>query len=106
MLTKAYSLSLDACARVARVARVVERRDRSLGSQMRRAVASVSLNIAEGGGNEKGNSRLRYITAIGSARETIAALEVADAMQYVKLDEEAVDRLDQVIAILYRTTHR
>ena len=43
---------------------------------------------------------------MGSARETIAALEVSSAMGYARLDEEAVDRLDQVIAILYTRLHK
>lgn len=42
---------------------------------------------------------------MGSARETIAALRVAEAMGYAPLDEEAIDRLDHVIAILWKRTH-
>jgi len=37
----------------------IERRDRDLASQVRRALSSVGLNAAEGLGTRSGNSRLR-----------------------------------------------
>jgi four helix bundle protein len=58
---------------------IVSRRDRDLASQIRRAMSSVSLNIAEGFGTAAGNARLRFETARGSLYETRAALRVAVA---------------------------
>ena len=80
----------------------IGRHDRSLEDQMRRAAASVALNIAEGC-SLRGKSRaLRYSTALGSARETLACLQVAQALGYVDaLDASVLDRLDRVAATLF-----
>lgn len=58
---------------------VVARRDRDLGSQLRRAASSVALNLAEGFGSTAGNSRLRFESARGSLYETQAGIRVAIA---------------------------
>ena len=50
---------------------LIERCDSDLGRQMRRAAASVALNVAEGMGSSGGNRTLRYRTALGSMQETI-----------------------------------
>lgn len=76
----------------------VGRRDRDLASQIRRALSSVALNVAEGFGTAAGNSRLRFESARGSLYETQAGLRVAIAWGYLSAEEaapmlEAVDRL-------------
>lgn len=58
----------------------VARRDRDLGSQVRRALNSVSLNLAEGIGSGPGNARLRFESALGSLYEARAGLQVTDAL--------------------------
>ena len=65
---------------------VVTRRDRDLGGQLRRALSSVALNLAEASGNQAGNARLRYETARGSLYEARAALRVAVAWGFVAAD--------------------
>ena len=81
----------------------VQKRDRKLADQLRRAAQSLVLNIAEARGNDAGNARLRFATACGSAKETRAALYIAGAWGYV--DEVAVAeldrRLDRVCAITW-----
>ena len=72
------------------------------GDQMRRALASVALNSSEGAGNQRGNRRLRFETASGSAKESRSAYEVAAAFGYVALDAALVDRLDRIAATMYR----
>jgi hypothetical protein len=57
----------------------IEARDGDLARQMRRAMASVALNIAEGQGSRGGNQRARFATALGSMRETKACIDVAEA---------------------------
>jgi hypothetical protein len=44
----------------------------------------------------------RYQIALGSAREVLACLEVADAFGYVALDARLVARMNRIIGTLYR----
>ena len=61
----------------------IQRKDRDLASQLRRAISSVVLNLAEGFGTAQGNSRLRFETARGSLNEAQAGIRVAVAWGYV-----------------------
>ena len=61
----------------------INRRDRDLASQVRRALSSIGLNAAEGLGTRSGNSRLRFETALGSLREARAGVRIAVAWGYV-----------------------
>ena len=70
----------------------VQRRDRDLGSQLRRALSSVPLNLAEGFGSTGGNARLRFQSAYGSLQEARTAIEVAVAWGYVTETLAAVPR--------------
>jgi four helix bundle protein len=47
----------------------IESRDTDLARQLRRAAASVALNIAEGSGCSGGTRRQRFLSALGSANE-------------------------------------
>jgi four helix bundle protein len=58
----------------------VETHDRDLAWQLRRAAASIALNVQEGTGSHGGMWRERYRNALGSARETGACLDVAMAL--------------------------
>ena len=79
------------------------RLDPDLARQLRRAATSVPLNLSEGFSLEGGNRSLRYLTALGSARELRACFEVAFAMGYVEpLAFDDADRLDKVIATLVK----
>jgi four helix bundle protein len=55
-------------------------RDRSLADPMRRALASVALNLNQGAGSQRGNRRLRFENACGSAKESRSAYEVVGAL--------------------------
>ena len=61
----------------------INRRDRDLASQVRRALSSVGLNTAEGLGTRSGKSRLRFETALGSLRETRTGVRIAVSWGYV-----------------------
>jgi four helix bundle protein len=74
----------------------IRRRDADLARQMTRALESVALNLQEGGGVSGGNRRLRNQTAWGSAREVQAAIDVAEAFEFVELGEVERDLLDKV----------
>ena len=102
-MLRIYPVAMEMIGRLAEVVEEVERRDRDLGRQMRRALASIGLNLAEGMGNTGGHKRERYQTALGSAREVRASIEVARAFRYVgQVDAAAVDQLEHVIATLIR----
>jgi len=60
----------------------IQRRDRDLASQVRRAASSVVLNTAEAFGTAGGNARLRFETARGSLYETQAGIRTAVAWGY------------------------
>ncbi len=62
----------------------VARRGRDLASQLRRAMWSVSLNLAEGFGSQAGQARLRFETARGSLCESRTALHVAVAWGHLQ----------------------
>ena len=62
----------------------IEKADRDLGRQLRRAAASVALNIAEGTGNSGGTKRERYRSALGSLNEVEACLMVGEAFGYIQ----------------------
>ena len=100
-MLKIYKDAVMMVGVVGRAARLIARYDSNLASQLRRAATSVPLNIAEGSGVQSGNRRQRYATALGSARETRACLEIAEALDYMgPLGAEDADRLDKIIATL------
>ena len=80
----------------------VAQHDADLGRQLRRALTSIPLNIAEGEGRTNGNARARYETAMGSANEVRACLETADALGYIEVDAKQVDALDRIARTLNR----
>lgn len=82
----------------------VHEKDPDLGRQARRAASSVVLNIAEADG---GSSRLRFGTACGSAKELMAALELAEALGYVgEVEASVMRRLDRVAARTFALSRR
>lgn len=60
----------------------------NMTSQLRRAVLSVKLNLAEGASRKSSAERNRFIEiARGSVVEIDAALETAVDMQYLQIEE-------------------
>ncbi len=98
-----YERALEVVRELRPIVDAVQRRDRKLADQLRRAAQSVVLNIAEARGSRDGNARLRFSTACGSAKETRAALTIASAWGYIDARSVApLDReLDQVCAITW-----
>ncbi len=80
----------------------IAQHDADLGKQLRRALTSIPLNIAEGEWQRNGNARARFGTAMGSANEVRAILETADAMGYVVSDAGQVDALDRIARTLHK----
>ncbi len=75
---------IDALRMLRPVIEQVERSDRDLGNQLCRCASSVALNMAEASGSRGGNRNVRYRSALGSVRETVACLDVAVALGYVE----------------------
>ena len=84
------------------VVRRIEVRDKDLGRQLRRASCSVALNVAEGMYSRGGNRQVRYHTALGSARETLACLEAAQRCCAVAAPGELLAQLNRVIGTLVK----
>jgi four helix bundle protein len=81
----------------------IDNRDPDLARQLRRAASSVVLNVAEGSGSFGRVRTVRYRTALGSARETLACLRVAEAFGYVEAAPEALrGQMSRVIGTLVR----
>ena len=86
----------------------VVRRDRDLGSQLRRALSSVALNLAEGLGSAGGNARLRFESARGSLYEAHTGLRVAVAWSYLAHEDCAptLAAMDHLAGRLYGLIRR
>jgi four helix bundle protein len=97
-------VAIEAIREAREVVETIRRRDKDLGEQVRRALSSIALNVAEGNRSEGGNRLSRFSTAAGSTAETRAALRVAVAWGHVEVEQtEAIEaRLDRVAAMLYR----
>jgi four helix bundle protein len=82
----------------------IRREDRELGDQLRDALNSVALNIAEGNQSQGGHRIARFSTAAGSNGEARTSLRVAVAWGYVQATDTEPGEilLDRVAAMLYR----
>jgi four helix bundle protein len=103
---QALELSLEAIQSLREPARLVERRDPRLGSQLRAAASSFALNLAEGN-RRRGKDRLHHFRiAAGSADEALAALRVAQAWGYVETHDiaESLELLDRLLAMAWKLT--
>ena len=102
-MLRIYSTVIEVLRMLRPVIAEIEKHDRDLARQLRRASASVALNVREGSGCHGGTRTERYRNALGSARETGACLDVADALGYVScVDGVLLDRLDYVRATLVK----
>jgi four helix bundle protein len=102
-MLKIYSVVLEVVAGVRPVICEIERRDPDLARQMRRAAASVALNVSEGMYSRGRNRQARYHNAMGSMRETLACIEVGEALGYVDgVDARLRASIDHVVGTLYK----
>ena len=101
----AYEVSVQLISSLREPVAHIERSDRDLADQLRRAATSVVLNLAEGQRLTKGNKHKHYVIAHGSANEVKAALAAAEAWGWIGAPEEPRAILDRLLAILWRLTH-
>ena len=100
-MLRTYSTMVQTLAMFRPVIERIERSDRDLGNQLRRCASSVALNMAEAGGSRGGNRTVRYRSALGSPRETMACLDVAVALGYVEqVDVQIRESLESVRRVL------
>ncbi len=102
-MLKIYDDMLDGVRSIRGPLVAIEKRDPELARQLRRAASSVVINLAEGSGSFGLIRTVRYRTALGSARETLACLRVGEAFGYVEAMPVAVtERMNRVIGTLVR----
>ena len=80
----------------------IAKHDADLARQTRRALTSIALNMAEGNYQRAGNQRLRFQTAMGSADEVRACLEISAALEYIEDQPALVDAFDRVARTLFK----
>ena len=103
MSLRIYDFVIELVRAVQPVIQQVGEKDPNLADQLRRALTSVPLNMSEGAYAHGRNTRARFHTALGSAAEVRACIEIAEALGYVTaIDPVVHDGLDRVIATLYR----
>ncbi|MDC0744155.1 four helix bundle protein [Polyangium mundeleinium] len=107
MTLRIYGVAIEMLRALRPVIERVGTKDPNLGDQLRRAATNIALNLSEGAYSQGRNERARWHTAMGSAAEVRACLEVAEALGYIeKADENLLDTLDRIVATLHRLTRR
>jgi len=104
---KLEQLTIDLVKALRPIVERIARSDRGLADQLRRSASSVALNVAESAYAKGANRKALLHVAAGSANESRAALKVAAAWGYVE-DRDvmlAADRIDHVLAVLWKLTH-
>ena len=102
MTLRIYTETLETIRGMRKTLIEIHRHDADLGKQTRRALTSIPLNIAEGEHRSDGHGRARFATAMGSANEVRACLEVAEAMGYIEEHATQRDTFDRIARTLFR----
>jgi four helix bundle protein len=89
-MLRIYDVALEVMGGLRGALAAIDRCDKDLARQLRRAGSSVVLNLGEGSGSSGGTRRERYRTALGSAREVEACLDVARVWGYVDARPEGL----------------
>ena len=102
---KCYEMALNIARSVPPITKTWPRGTAYLIDQLRRAVSSILLNIAEGNGRRLPKDRMRFFSiARASATETASIMDVAEALRYIdhQTHEYLQDQLLQIVKILYK----
>jgi four helix bundle protein len=102
-MLRIYGVIIEVVGELKTVVGQIERCDADLARQTRRAMCSVALNTAEGMGSRGRNRAARYHTALGSMRETMACIDVGQALGYIgPVDEDLIERMRKIVGTLVR----
>ena len=102
-MLRIYAYAVETLKMLVPVLAAIAKHDSRLRDQTREAGASVVMNIAEGMGSRGRLRQARYNTALGSAREVVAGIDVAEAYGYVKaIDPEVRARMNRIIGTLVK----
>ena len=106
-MLKIYDDMLDVIRLLKPIVEVVRAHDGDLAKQVTRAASSTLLNLAEGSGCQGARRRNHYDIALGSARETSACIDTAEAWGYVEGVPEALRlKLRKVINVTVANCQR
>jgi four helix bundle protein len=100
-MLRVYSEALEVIRSLRDVVAVFEKRDPDLARQLKRASSSVALNIAEANGSRGRNRGARFHTALGSMRETLACVDVGQALGYIDPNPTLAHKIDRICGALY-----
>jgi four helix bundle protein len=102
-----YTVSLELIRALRDPIARIATKDASLAQQLRKAAASIPLNVAEGRRRTGKDRHHHWRIASGSAEEVRACLDVASAWGYIEDDAAtaALELLDRVLAMLYKMTN-
>ena len=102
-MLRIYAVALDWIEKLEPLIARIARGDRGLAEQLRRASASVVLNLAEGMGARGGHRTNAYGVSLREMRESYAALQVAQRRKLIgALDAELEAQCQQLIGTLVR----
>lgn len=102
----AFDVALDLIRALREPLATIAQRDPDLAQQLRRAAASVPLNLSEGR-RRSGKDRLHlWRVAAGSADEVAASLRVAEAWGHIPASAiaPALALCDRILAMTWRLT--
>jgi four helix bundle protein len=103
----AFDVALEMIGHLRQPLAAIAQHDPDLAQQLRRAAASVPLNLSEGR-RRHGRDRLHlFRVAAGSADEVVATLRVAEAWGHLERASiaPALASCDRVLAMVWRLTH-
>ena len=101
---KVYQRAIDFAVEIYRVTKKFPKEEIfGLTAQFRRAVSSISLNIAEGSGNKSNKEFMRFLEiALRSDYEVITCLDIAKKLEYCAEDEfgKLLSESDEIAAMI------
>lgn len=102
---KCYVMALETAKKLPTLIASWPQGNAYLSDQLKRALSSVILNIAEGNGRRYPKERRRFFSiAIGSASEVSAIIDIVYAYRLIQKTEfdEIQDKLLQIVKMLYK----